>query len=177
MKAATGLIGLLTIFLQLWVARAVIEVSVNVSAVTTGVDSDWTAVHYSDSNALLLGNDGSPGKGGFHVYKIDAKDRLPEVTSAVTGRTKLVTTVYNVDGKDLAVTIAQPDSILRVFELPRVTRVDDASFEVLGDWSALCSWTSKTANQYLFLFGKHQAVQLLIRSNGDGIKILEVRCS
>lgn len=172
----TAIFALLAVALQLWHAGAV-KVDVNVSAVTSDVEADWTAVYYSKQQPLLLGNDGGPDKGGFHVYSLEDESPLPEVTSLVVGRTKLVSTVYGVGGKDLAVTIATPDSIIRLYEMPTFELVEGAEFKLLGDWSALCPWKAKTGNQYFFIFGKRQAVQFLVRSAHGKIEIVEVSCS
>lgn len=163
--ALTRLLAVVTLA-QLWLASA--EVNVNVTA-TGDVESDWTVAYYA-KEPLLLGNDGGPDKGGLHVYSLDAS--LPEVTSLVIGRTKLVITVYSVGGRDYAVTIAAPDSIIRVYEVPSFSL--ESEFKLLGDWSALCPWRSKAGNQYFFLFGKRQAVQFLIRDR-DGVELAEVR--
>ncbi|CAM1511964.1 Fc.00g094770.m01.CDS01 [Cosmosporella sp. VM-42] len=169
------LIVLLVALFQTWVVKAVVNLGVSVAAITTDVESDWTAVYYSKSRPMLIGNDGGPDKGGFHVYDLDSESPLSEVTSRVTGRTKLITTMYDVDGKDLAVTIAQPDSVIRVFEMPNFKHVESADFKALGDWSAICSWKSQTGNTYLYLFGKHQGVQFLIRKGKGALKITEIQ--
>jgi 3-phytase len=92
---------------------------------------------------------------------------LQEVASKVTGRTKPVTAVYDVGGQDYAVTIASPTSLLRVFELPSFNEVPSAAHKQLGDWSAICPWKSRSGNQYIYLFGKNQAVQYLLRQDGS----------
>ena len=175
----SSIVTLLAVALQLWfVAAAVVELDVAVTAVTSpDVESDWTTVYYSDKKPLLIGNDGGPDKGGFHAYGLGSES-LKEVAARVTGRTKLVTTVYGVGERDLIVTIAQPDSVMRVFEAPKLEHVSEADREVLGDWSALCSWKSPTENNYVYLFGKNQAVQLLVRETKkkeESVEILEVR--
>ncbi len=154
-------------------ASAAVDVTVPVSALTADVESDWTAVYYSRSKPLLLGNDGAAATGGFHAWNLDTDTPLAQVHAEVTGRTKLVAAVYGVGGKDLAVTIAQPDSLLRVFELPAFKPVKDAEFSVLGDWSALCPWKADSGNQYLYLFGKRQAIQFLIRKSKNSIEIVQ----
>jgi 3-phytase len=154
-------------------AAAAVEVDVPVSALTAEVESDWSAVYYSKASPLLLGNDGSAASGGFLAWALDGATPLPQASALVTGRTKLVTTIYGVGGRDLAVTIAQPDSIVRVFELPSFKQLKDVELKVLGDWSALCAWKSQAANQYLFLFGKRQAVQFLVQKSKGSIEIFE----
>ncbi|EEU40051.1 uncharacterized protein NECHADRAFT_103311 [Fusarium vanettenii 77-13-4] len=174
---ASSVVGLLTVLAQMCVVNAAVEVNVDVSAYTSEAESDWTAVYYSSRKPLLIGNDGGPDKGGFHVYDLESKSPLKEVTARTPGRSKLVTTVYDVDDKDLLVTIAQPDSVVRVFEMPDFKQIKDADFKVLGDWSALCSWKSDAGNDYVYLFGKGQAVQLLLRKTKKSVELLEVGIS
>jgi 3-phytase len=168
-------VGLVAVALQLYptTVRAAPETTLNVTSFTDTVESDWTAVYYSKTNPLLIGNDGGAENGGLHVYDFDTETPLPEVKSLPIGRTKVVTVAHNVGGKDLAITIAAPDSIIRVYELPSF-KVEE-EFTLLGDWSAMCSWKSKSRNQYFYIFGKGKAVQFLIRPKGDDFEILEVR--
>ncbi|KAM0404187.1 hypothetical protein ACHAPZ_001866 [Fusarium culmorum] len=170
----SGVIGLLAVAFQISFAKAV-EVDVKVDAYTKTVESDWTTVYYLNNNPLLIGNDGGPDKGGFHVYDLTSKSPLREVTAQTPGRSKLVTTVYNVEDKDVLVTIAQPDSVLRAYEMPKFKQIKDADFKVLGDWSALCSWKSPAGNDYVYLFGKGQAVQLLLRATKKSIEFVEIQ--
>ncbi|KAJ6445137.1 PhyL [Purpureocillium lavendulum] len=172
-----GLAAALAVTLSVWPTHsaAATSIAVNVSAITDTVTSDWTATFYATREPLLLGNDGAPDTGGIRAYSLDSTPPLREHASVVVGRTKLVTVVYDVGGKDLAITIAQPDSIMRVFELPELVPINDAQHELLGDWSALCAWKSKTGNQYVYLFGKHQAVQLLLRTKHGKTNIVEVQ--
>ncbi|KAJ3506793.1 hypothetical protein NM208_g16034 [Fusarium decemcellulare] len=172
---ASSLVGLLAALSQLWFVKAAVEVDVGVTAYTGEVESDWTAVYYSDSEPLLIGNDGGPDKGGFHVYDLRSESPLKEVAARTPGRSKLVTTVYDIDEKDLLVTIAQPDSVIRVYDMPEFEQIKDADFKVLGDWSALCSWKSEASNDYIYLFGKGQAVQLLLRETKKSVEIVEVQ--
>lgn len=169
-------VGLVAVALQLYPAavRAAPETTLNVTAFTDTVESDWTAVYYSDSKPLLIGNDGGAEAGGLHVYDFIAETPLPKVKSLPIGRTKVVTVAHNVGGKDLAITIAAPDSIIRVYELPGFKKADE-EFTLLGDWSAMCSWKSKSRNQYFYIFGKGKAVQFLIRPDDEDFEILEVR--
>lgn len=144
-----------------------------ISARTPENDGDNTAVYQSSSNPLLLGNDGS-ATGGFHIFSLDGSSPLEEVSAQTTGRSKLVPTVYNVGGKDLIVTISQPDNVLRVFDIEGVKEIEMAAKSAIGDWSALCTWKSlESGEQYLYLFGKKQVVQHLIRES-IGFEIIEV---
>lgn len=172
---ASGLVGLLAIVAHACLAKAAVEIDVPVTAYTSEVESDWTAVYYSKKEPLLIGNDGGPDKGGFHVYSLDTKSPLTEVTARRSGRSKLVTTAYDVGGRDLLVTIAQPDSVVRAFEMPSFKQIKSADLTVLGDWSALCSWKSDAGNDYIYLFGKNQAVQLLVReTKKKSVEFVEV---
>lgn len=173
---ASSVVSFLAIAFQAWFVRAVVELDVNVTAITSEVESDFTAVYYSNKKPLLIGNDGDPDTGGFHVFDLNSKS-LSQVSSEVTGRTKLVTTVHGVGEKDLVATIAQPDSVIRLFEAPKLKHIKDADFKALGDWSALCSWKSQAGNDYLYLFGKKQAVQMLVRETKKSVEIVEVRKS
>lgn len=159
-------------------AAAAREVSLPISAVTADVESGNTAVYYS-SRPLLLGSDGSAAAGGFHVWSLDnggnASSPLPEVSAVASGRSKLVATVYDVGKKDLVVTIAMPDSVLRVFGAEGMEEIEGAARPAIGDWSALCTWKSEGGNQYFYLFGKKQAVQYLVRKRKGEFEIVEVR--
>lgn len=150
--------------------------NLNVSAlVAETIESDWTTTYYSKDSPLLLGNDGGASTGGFHAWDINGDEPLEASVSLFTGRTKLVSTLYNVGGKDYLVSIPQTTSRLTLYELPDVTKVDEVDYFALGDWAALCSWKSRSKNDYLFLFGKREAIQFLIRSGGERpVEILRV---
>ncbi|KAI8245443.1 3-phytase [Colletotrichum sp. SAR 10_99] len=173
LSVATAIVALAA---QPWLATAV-DLELNVTALTGGeLEADWTNVYYSKSNPLLLGNDGGAATGGVHAWDLNSDSPLAEVKTLVTGRTKLVTTVYNVtDNKDFAITIAMPDSVIRVFDVPSFTEIESAQTTLLGDWSALCSWRSKSLNDYIFLFGKGKAVEYLVRKGKTDIELVEIR--
>lgn len=155
-------------------AAAAPEVDLPISALTADVESDISAVYYS-SRPLLLGNDGSAATGGFHAWSLDSNaSTLPEVSAKTGGRSKLVAAVYDVDDKDLIVTIAMPDSVLRVFDAEG-KRAQVAEKKAIGDWSTLCPWKSaESGNQYFYLFGKKQAVQYLIRKGEKKVEVVDV---
>ena len=147
----------------------------NISANTAGsVESDWTTTYYSHDTPLLIANDGGASTGGFHVYDVDAGTPLESTLDQFTGRTKLVQTIYGIGGKDYMVSIPQTTSTFSFYDLPGVERIDDVAFKALGDWSALCSWKSRSGNTYLFLFGKRQAVQFLARERDGAVEMVEV---
>lgn len=150
------------------------QVDLLLSATTADVDSDNTAVYYS-SHALLFGNDGSAAAGGIHAWSLDSNASiLPEVSAKKGGRSKLVAAVYDVGKKDLIITIAMPDSVLRVFDAEG-KGAQVAEKKAIGDWSALCPWKSaESGNQYLYMFGKKQAVQYLIRKKEKKVEVVEV---
>lgn len=174
MKAfSIGAVAALAVAIQPWFTAAAVDLELNVTAITDTVDSDGAAVYYSDS-PLLLGNDGGTSTGGFHAFDLDGETPLPLVKSLVNGRTSLVNTVYGVGDEDWLLTIATADSLLRAFQLPELVEDEEAQFWALGDWSSLCSWRSEAGNQYAFLFGKEQAVQILIRSRGGSLEMVEV---
>lgn len=162
--------------LALSLLRPALAVSLNVSAlVAETIESDWTATYSSEHSSLLLGNDGGASTGGFHAWDIDSAEPLEAVVDRFTGRTKLISTLYNVGGKDYLVSIPQTTSRLTLYELPEVTKVDGGEYFALGDWSALCSWKSRSKNDYLFLFGKREAIQFLVRNNDEnGVEVLRV---
>lgn len=150
--------------------------NLTISAKTSEVESDSTAIYHS-SEPLLLGNDGLAATGGFHVFslELDSNSTLTQTTSKTPGRTKLLATVYGVGDKDLILTIAQPDSVIRAFDLDGFEEVEEARKTALGDWSALCTWKSAASgNQYFYLFGKKQVVQYLIRKDDDDLETVEV---
>lgn len=161
--------------LQPWTVSAAPELELNVTAYTSGtVASDWTAVYYSDSSPLLISNDGGTATGGFHVWDIDGESPLHALKSQYTGRTKLLATVYGVGGKDYLVSIPQTTPVMSAYQLPGAEKVEGAEFSALGDWSAICTWKSQSANNYIYVFGKHEGFQLLIREKGDSVEFVEV---
>jgi 3-phytase len=147
-----------------------VQVDLPVSALTSEVESDWSSVYYSKT-PLLVGNDGSAASGGWLAWKLDSGAPLSKVHAETPGRTKIVTTIHGRDDDDkqtgLVVSIGQPDSILRAWELPDFKEVKSARRLVLGDWSALCSWKSPSGNDYLYLFGKKEAKMFLVRKEDD----------
>jgi 3-phytase len=153
---------------------AAIDVEISVSAVTSEVESDWSAIYYGKT-PLLLGNDGSAATGGWLAWNLDSAPSLTQAHAENPGRrTKLVTTIHGRREEDdeeepsgLAVSIGQPDSILRAWELPDFEEVESARTKVLGDWSALCSWKSPSGNDYVYLFGKKEAKLFLVRKDDD----------
>ncbi|TGJ81118.1 hypothetical protein E0Z10_g7640 [Xylaria hypoxylon] len=150
-----------------------------VAARIDGLQSDFTALIYNKTNPVLIGNDGGAASGGFHAFAINNGGNLTETKHQTPGRTKLVATAHGVGGRDLIITIAQPDSFFRLYDASTVEQVGEPLARTLGDWSALCVWRSKSSgDQYLYLFGKKQAVQFLLRtshgSNGS-IEIVEIQ--
>jgi 3-phytase len=155
-----------------------VDVDIPVSALTTEVESDWTSVYYGKT-PLLLGNDGGAATGGWYAWNIDSASPLTQAHAETPGRrTKLVTTIHGShnDKKSsaLAVSISQPDSILRAWELPDFDEVKSARTTVLGDWSSLCSWKSPTGGDYVYLFGKKQAKVFLVRKDKKDTEFVEV---
>lgn len=156
-------------------SASAMALELNISASTAGsVESDWTTTYYSHDTPLLIANDGGASTGGFHVYNVDGDSPLESTLDLVTGRTKLVQTIYDIGGKDFLVSIPQTTSTFSFYDLPALEKIDDVAFKALGDWSALCSWRSRSGNTYLFLFGKRQAVQFLARSLDGAVEMVEV---
>ncbi|RWA10221.1 hypothetical protein EKO27_g4870 [Xylaria grammica] len=140
-----------------------------------GIESDFTTLVYNKTGPVLIGNDGGAASGGFHAFAIDDGGRLTETKHETPGRTKLVTTAYGVGGRDLIITIAQPDSFFRLYDAGTVEQVGEPLTRTLGDWSALCVWRSQSSGeQYLYLFGKKQVVQFLLRVAHGSIEIVEI---
>ncbi|KAJ3578100.1 hypothetical protein NPX13_g2462 [Xylaria arbuscula] len=156
---------------------SVVSLDLPIAARIDGIESDFTTVVYNRTRPLLVGNDGGAATGGFRAFVINNGTVLTETTHDTPGRTKLVATAYGVAGLDLIVTIAQPDSFFRLYDANTVKQVGNPLTRTLGDWSALCVWRSQTSGeQYLYLFGKNQAVQFLIREAREGtIEIVEIQ--
>lgn len=153
-----------------------VDVELPVSALTSEIESDWASVYYSKTQPLLLGNDGS-ATGGWLAWQLDSTTPLSQVHAERPGRrTKLVTPIYGskTGENDLIVSIGQPDSIIRVWEVPSFREVNSARVVALGDWSALCSWKSTSGDDYLYLFGKKQAKLFLARRKHGRVEIVEV---
>ncbi|KAI1120738.1 hypothetical protein F5Y10DRAFT_117608 [Nemania abortiva] len=147
-----------------------------IAARIDGIASDSTAVVYNQTGPVLIGNDGGAASGGFHTFAISNTTNLTETHHRTPGRTKLVNTVYGIGGKDLIVTIAQPDSFFRLYDAITAEQIGEPLARTLGDWSALCVWRSQSSGeQYLYLFGKKQAVQFLIRAAHDSVEIVEIQ--
>lgn len=147
----------------------------NISSLTSGfVDSDYVATYYSDSEPLLLGNDGGASSGGFHVWNIDGETPLESTVDQFTGRTKVLATLYDVDGKDYFVSIPATTSILSLYELPAASRVEGVEAFALGDWTTICTWKSPSLNDYVFIFSKKEAKQYLVRQRDGSLEIVEV---
>ena len=134
-----------------------------VSAQTNEVDSDWSAIYYGKSfqDSLLVGNDGSAATGGFATFSLAD---MHEVARRTPGRTKAAGVMYDVGqkGKDLIVSIAATDSVIRVYDIDG-TEIPSARKDALGDWDALCTWRSQSGGHYFYLIGKKQAWQFLVR--------------
>ncbi|KAJ8127043.1 hypothetical protein O1611_g6595 [Lasiodiplodia mahajangana] len=154
----------------------VASVDLPISARIDGINSDFTAVVYNKNSPVLIGNDGGAASGGFRTFAINNSTDLTETRHKTPGRTKLVTTVYGIEGKDLIVTIAQPDSFFRLYDATTAEQVGEPLARTLGDWSALCVWRSQSSGeQYLYLFGKKQAVQFLVRAANGSAEIVEIQ--
>ncbi|OTB18786.1 hypothetical protein K445DRAFT_73123 [Daldinia sp. EC12] len=158
------------------IAAAASEVDLPISARSGEVESDSTVVFYHDAQSILVGNDGGASTGGFRLFDLNGETPLTEKGHETPGRTKLVTAVHNIGGKDLVVTIAQPDSYFRLYDPITDEQVSEPLARTLGDWSALCSWKSQSSGeQYLYLFGKKQTVQHLLREHNGTYKIVEIQ--
>lgn len=160
------------------VLTAPATVNLPISATTVEIDPDYSAVYYAKEvqDSLLLGADGSAPTGGFRAWSLfDDVQPLKELSSRTPGRTMVVSVAYGVAGKDLIVSVAAPDSIIRLFDIDCFEEIPSGRKKALGDWSALCPWRSpKTGWQYFYLFGKKIAMQFVIREKNRELEILEV---
>ncbi|KAI8626306.1 phytase [Xylariaceae sp. FL1651] len=139
----------------------VAAVDLPIAARTDEVESDWMTVFYNENSPILIGNDGGAASGGFRTFALTDKTPLVETKHETPGRTKLVTTVYGVDKKDLIVTIAQPDSFFRLYDANTFEQVGKRISRTLGDRSALCAWRSQSSGeQYLFLFATYGPIEI-----------------
>jgi 3-phytase len=156
--------------------RAIPSVPLPILATSPNVESDKVNFYYG-KKSLLVGNDGSADLGGIHVFAPTdiSKGKFPEVFSKVTGRTKVVSTVYSVGGEDYLVTFSTPEHLLRFYELPSGKEVKSAEKFILAEFSALCTWRSPTTNaQYIYLFGKKEVRVYLLREKKNGVEAVEV---
>ncbi|KAL4866833.1 hypothetical protein BDV12DRAFT_210291 [Aspergillus spectabilis] len=153
---------------------AVPTANVPISSLTAEVESDVSAFYYGTKSreALLFGNDGSAATGGFRSF--DLHD-LNETARRTPGRTKVVGVIYDVGKRDLLVSIAAPDSVIRVFDIDGLKELPEAQKKALGDWSCLCAWRSPRGANYFYLFGKKQAIQFLVRPERSGVEVLEIQ--
>ncbi|ORY01421.1 hypothetical protein BCR34DRAFT_493881 [Clohesyomyces aquaticus] len=151
------------------------SVNVNLVPAATGFEPDNTVFYYS-TNPFLLSNDGGAESGGYLVFDLSNTSSLTEKSYQKTGRSKVIAPVYSIGSRDLFVTIAAPDSIMRVFDATTITEIPRARKKILGDWSNLCAWrSSDSGQQYLFLFGKKQVVQLLVRTHHQDPELVEIQ--
>ncbi|GES60595.1 hypothetical protein ATEIFO6365_0006005600 [Aspergillus terreus] len=175
MRLAWALKLLFALFLSA-VASSAPTVNVSISALTAEIESDWAAVYYGPrpQDSLLVGNDGSAATGGFRTY--DLFDRsLNETARRTPGRTKVVGVLYDIGGRDLLVSITTTESIIRLYDVDGLWEIPGVQKKVLGDWSCLCTWRSPRGADYVYLFGKKQAIQFLVRENRKELEILEVQ--
>ncbi|PVH97405.1 thermostable phytase [Periconia macrospinosa] len=153
------------------------DANITLAPAATGFEADGTAFYYG-SSPVVLANDGSAADGGFRVFNVDKDAPWSQRSHQKTGRSKIVMPVYDVGGRDIFLNIPAPDSILRAFEVKGVglEEVKHARKKVLGDWSTLCIWRSAISGEnYGFLFGKKQVVQLLIRGRKKDTEILKIQ--
>ncbi|KAL5335100.1 hypothetical protein BJX70DRAFT_332549 [Aspergillus crustosus] len=145
-----------------------------ISSLTEEVESDISAFYYGTKSqeALLFGNDGSAATGGFRSFELQG---VNETARRTPGRTKVVGVLYDIGKRDLLVSIAAPDSVIRVFDTDGLEEIPEAQKKALGDWSALCTWRSPRGANYFYLFGKKQAIQFLVRPDKSGVEVVEIQ--
>lgn len=152
------------------------SVSLPLLATSPNVESDKVNFYYG-KKPLLIGNDGSADLGGLHVFSPTelSGGKFPELYSKVTGRTKVVSTIYAIDGDDYLVTFSTPEHLLRFYQLPSGKEIRSAEKFILAEFSALCVWRSPTTNaQYIYLFGKKEVRMYLIREKWNSVEAVEV---
>ena len=169
------LLTLCLLWASLFLRSLAQNANVTLVPVAVGFEADNTAFHYS-SAPLLIANDGSAANGGFRTFNVQKKSGWTEKAHLKTGRSKVALPISKVGDRDIVVTIAATDSVMRAFDAEKFSEIEDARKYILGDWSTLCSWrSSSSGNLYLFLFGKKMTVQLLVRSYQKKIQFLEAR--
>jgi len=180
LSAIVALLLPYTAFSQALISRqAVSSVSLPILATSPNVESDKVSFYYG-KKPLLVGNDGSAGLGGLHVFSPTerSKGRFLELFSKVTGRTKVVSTVYSIGEEDYLVTFSTPEHLLRFYELPSGKEVKNSEKFILAEFSALCGWRSPQTNaQYIYLFGKKEVRMYLLREQKHGVEAVEVSIS
>ncbi|RMJ24560.1 phytase [Aspergillus sp. HF37] len=159
---------------------AAANASLPISANTTNVESELSAFYYGPTfqDSLLVASDGSAATGGFRTFSLG--DDLHEVARRTPGRTNVVGVMYDVgvEKRDVIVSIAATDSIIRVFDIeadgPR--EIPAAQKKALGDWAALCTWRSpESGGHYFYLIGKTQARQFLVRQQHAEVEVVEIQ--
>ncbi|RDW93415.1 uncharacterized protein DSM5745_00737 [Aspergillus mulundensis] len=155
-------------------STALLTANLHIASLSTELESDQTTFYYglSRNSGLLIGNDGSAATGGLRSFNFHG---LNETSGATPGRTKVLGVLYGNDHKDIIVSIAAPDSVIRVFDVNGLDEIPSTHKKALGDWSALCTWTSPSGGKYFYLFGKKKAIQFLVRTNGSQVEIFEVQ--
>ena len=154
------------------------SVSLPLLATTPNLESDKVFFSYG-KKPFFLGNDGSADLGGIHVFdfasQLQPAQKIPEVYSKVTGRTKVVSAAYQVDDGDYIVTFSTPEHLLRFYELPGGKEVRSATKFILAEFSALCTWRSPETNAvYIYLFGKKEVQMFLLKEGKDGFEAVKV---
>ncbi|KKA30920.1 hypothetical protein TD95_002612 [Thielaviopsis punctulata] len=169
-------------------SAATASLSLPISAHTSGeISANYVAFTHS-SPPMLVGNDKSASEGGFRTFSV-ASGSLAQTAHVVNGRTKIVesfrapssfsssSSASNSSAPTFLATVTSPDSQMLIFNSTTPLRTTGAT-NVLGDWSALCSWRSTADNQYLFLLGKKQGTQFLVRAPLTGsaeVELVKVR--
>ncbi|EEH43603.1 uncharacterized protein PADG_08223 [Paracoccidioides brasiliensis Pb18] len=152
-----------------------------ISGLTAEVHSDNSVIYYGKGakEPILIGNDASAVTGGWKAWNLannGTRGFLPEQAVHVHGRTKVVGVLYDVGDRDIVISIAATDSVIRVFDAHQATELPSNRKVMLGDWSALCPWRSpKSGTRFFYLFGKKQAVQFIVREKNNAIDVLEVQ--
>ena len=159
------------------VANALPESTLSIDATTGEIEGDKSVVYYNSTPPQLVGNDGSAVSGGFRTWELTTPgERLKELSAEATGRTKLVTVVYSIQGVDYIITLSQSDQNLRWFNLQTGEELASARKYILGDFSSLCQWRSPDSGlQYVYLFGKKEVRMYLLDGRGSAPKTVEVR--
>lgn len=104
---------LLSVLRLLFISASATASTVNISSFSSP-ESDWATVYYAES-PLLIGNDASPATGGFHAWPLTSALSEESIADVYTRRSSLTLPLYDLGGRDLLLTLSEPDSLLHLF--------------------------------------------------------------
>ncbi|KAF4552495.1 Hypothetical protein D9617_10g074770 [Elsinoe fawcettii] len=149
--------------------------SITLNPAATSFEADNTNFVHSNPPALVA-NDGSAADGGFRSLIANSSGPFQQISQQKTGRSKIAVPVHDIGGRDVVFNIPAPDSLIRFFDAKTGSKVKSNNKVQLGDWSVACVWRSqKSAQSYVYLFGKRMVTQFLVRADDDDVEVLEVQ--